>query len=57
MAPENDRLTVDGIDEEGTIAFTAFGIQNLKELIMVHSGSAGALTFIERTDNSVTIER
>ncbi|HEX7562258.1 MAG TPA: hypothetical protein VF396_03220 [Bradyrhizobium sp.] len=36
MAPEDGRLTVYGIDDEGTTAFTCFGIENLKELIEIH---------------------
>ena len=36
MDPEDGRLTVYGIDDEGTTAFTDFGIENLKELIEIH---------------------
>jgi hypothetical protein len=33
MDPEDGCLTVYGVDDEGTTAFTPFGIENLKELI------------------------
>ena len=36
MDPEAGRLTVYGIDDEGTTGFTSFGIENLKELIEIH---------------------
>jgi len=36
MEPEDGRLTVYGPDDEGTTAFTSFGIENLKELIAIH---------------------
>jgi hypothetical protein len=36
MDPEDGRLTVYGIDDEGTTAFTDFGIENLKDLIKIH---------------------
>jgi hypothetical protein len=36
MDPEDGRLTVYGIDDEGTTAFTDFGIENLKGLIEIH---------------------
>jgi len=35
MDPEDGRLTVYGVDDEGTTAFTDFGIENLKELIEI----------------------
>lgn len=36
MEPEDGRLTVYGFDDDGTTAFTPFGIENLKELIAIH---------------------
>lgn len=36
MEPEDGCLTVYGINDEGTTAFTCFGIENLKELIEIH---------------------
>ena len=36
MDPEDGCLTVYGVDDEGTTAFTTFGIENLKQLIEIH---------------------
>ena len=36
MDPEAGCLTVYGIEDEATSAFTSFGIENLKELIEIH---------------------
>jgi hypothetical protein len=36
MDPEDGCLTVYGTNDEGTTAFTRFGIENLKELIGIH---------------------
>ena len=36
MDPEAGRLTIFGLDDEGTTDFTDFGIENLKELIAIH---------------------
>jgi hypothetical protein len=36
MTPEDGRLTIYGIDDDGTTGFTRFGIDNLKELIAIH---------------------
>lgn len=36
MDPEAGRLTIYGVDDEGTTGFTSFGIENLKELIEMH---------------------
>ena len=36
MDPEDGRLTVYGVNDEGTTGFTSFGIENLKELIEIH---------------------
>ena len=43
MDPEDGQLTVYGLDDEGTTAFTAFGIENLKELIEIHKASPDLL--------------
>jgi hypothetical protein len=36
MDPEDGRLTVYGVNDEGTTGFTSFGIEHLKELIEIH---------------------
>jgi hypothetical protein len=36
LDPEDGRLTVLGLGEEGTTAFTRFGIDNLAELIQIY---------------------
>jgi hypothetical protein len=36
MDPEDGRMTVYGVNDEGTAGFTSFGIENLKELIEMH---------------------
>jgi len=36
MDPEAGRLTVHGVNDQGTTGFTNFGIENLKELIEIH---------------------
>ncbi len=36
MDPEDGRLTIYGVGDEGTTGFTDFGIENLKELIEIH---------------------
>ena len=36
MDPEDGRMTVFGVNDEGTTGFTSFGIENLKELIEMH---------------------
>jgi hypothetical protein len=36
MDPEDGCLTVYGVNDEGTTAFTSFGIENLRELIEIH---------------------
>jgi hypothetical protein len=36
MDPEDARLTIYGVNDEGTTGFTDFGIENLKELIEIH---------------------
>jgi hypothetical protein len=35
MDPEDGCLTVYDVNDEGTTAFTSFGIENLKELVLV----------------------
>ncbi len=36
MDPQAGRLTIYGVNDEGTTGFTSFGIENLKELIEIH---------------------
>jgi hypothetical protein len=36
MDPEAGRLTIYGLNDEGTTGFTDFGIENRKELIEIH---------------------
>jgi hypothetical protein len=36
MDPEDGRMAVYGVNDEGTTGFTSFGIENLKELIEMH---------------------
>ena len=36
MDPEAGRLTIYGLNDEGTTGFTSFGIENLKELIEIY---------------------
>jgi hypothetical protein len=36
MDPEAGRVTIYGLNDEGTTGFTSFGIENLKELIEIH---------------------
>ena len=36
MDPEAGRLTIYGVNDEGTTGFTCFGIENLKDLIEIH---------------------
>jgi hypothetical protein len=39
MDPEDGCLTVYDVNDEGTTAFTSFGIENLKELIEIHKAN------------------
>lgn len=39
MDPEDGRLTVYDVHDEGTTAFTDFGIENLKELVEIHKAN------------------
>jgi hypothetical protein len=39
MDPEDGCLTVYDLNDEGTIAFTSFGIENLKGLIEIHKAN------------------
>ena len=34
--PEDGRMAIYGVNDEGTTGFTRFGIENLKELIEMH---------------------
>ena len=36
MDPEAGRMTIYGVNDEGTTGFTSFGIENLKDLIEMH---------------------
>ncbi|MGD9585143.1 MAG: hypothetical protein AB7V26_15955 [Lysobacterales bacterium] len=36
MDPEDGRMAVYGVNDEGTTGYTSFGIENLKELIEMH---------------------
>jgi hypothetical protein len=36
MDPEAGRVTIYGLNDEGTTGFTSFGIENLKELIEIY---------------------
>jgi hypothetical protein len=36
LDPEDGMLTVYGVDDEGTTAFSEFGIENLRELVQIH---------------------
>ena len=36
MDPEDGRMAIYGVNDEGTTGFTSFGIENLKELIEMH---------------------
>jgi len=39
MDPEDGCLTVYDVNDDGTTAFTRFGIENLKELIEIHKAN------------------
>jgi len=39
MDPEDGCLTVYDVNDDGTTAFTSFGIENLKELIEIHKAN------------------
>ncbi|MCW3476304.1 hypothetical protein [Limobrevibacterium gyesilva] len=39
MDPEDGCLFVYGVNDEGTMAFTHFGIDNLNELIQIHKAN------------------
>jgi hypothetical protein len=49
MDPEDGRLTVYGLDDEGTTAFTDFGIENLKELIEIHKADPAIMERYRKT--------
>jgi hypothetical protein len=36
MDPEVGRMTIYGVNDEGTTGFTWFGIENLKDLVEIH---------------------
>jgi hypothetical protein len=39
MDPEDGLIWVFGIDDDGVMAFTDFGIENLMELIRIHKAN------------------
>ena len=43
METEDGRIWVCGIGEDGTLAFTDFGIENLKELVRMHKADPDLL--------------
>jgi hypothetical protein len=43
LDPEDGRLTVLGLGEEGTTAFTRFGIDNLAELVQIYKANPNLL--------------
>ena len=43
MDPKDGRLTVYDVNDEGTTAFTSFGIENLKELIQIQRANPGTI--------------
>jgi hypothetical protein len=43
LDPEDGRLTVLGLGEEGTTAFTRFGIDNLAELVQIYKADPNLL--------------
>jgi hypothetical protein len=45
MDPEDGRLTIYDVDDEGSTGITGFGIENLKALIKIHKDDP---TIIER---------
>lgn len=40
MEPEEGVIRVYGIDDDGITAFTAFGVENLRELLQIHNENA-----------------
>lgn len=40
MEPEDGRIWVYGTGDDATTAFTAFGIENLRELLQIHQENA-----------------
>lgn len=54
MDPEAGRLTVYGIDDEGTTCFTRFGIENLKELIEIHKAGPDLMAPLPKHEAGLT---
>lgn len=50
MTPEDGCLSVYDVNDEGTTAFTAFGIENLKELIEIHKANPGIIEGCRKLD-------
>jgi len=40
MEPEDGRIWVYGVNDEGLMAFTRFGVENLRELLQIHRENA-----------------
>ena len=50
MDPDDGCLTVYDVDDEGTTAFTSFGIENLKELIEIHKANPDIIEGYRKLD-------
>lgn len=50
MTPEDGCLSVYDVNDEGTTAFTSFGVENLKELIEIHKASPGVIEGYRKPD-------
>lgn len=50
MTPEDGYLSVYDVDDDGTTAFTRFGIENLKELIEIHKANPGIIEGYRKLD-------
>jgi hypothetical protein len=50
MEPEDGCLTVYDVDDDGTTAFTSFGIENLKELIEIHKADPDIIERYRKLD-------
>jgi len=50
MDPEDGCLTVHDVDNDGTTAFTSYGIENLKELIEIHKANPDIIAGYRKLD-------
>ena len=50
MEPEDGCLAVYDVNDEGTTAFTQFGIENLKELIEIHKANPRIIERYRKSD-------